>query len=137
MTTDISNIFDIFGIELHIKHNRKFVAAITVITVLNFIPRKDPHPELCNSELEGLASVSVLDSSTFSANIYWWSPISDTQLRAGRSTAVSNLVQHFSLGACISHVTNLWSYSWCHNSPLCNRLSVHFVYFFLKMIPPG
>ena len=82
-------------------------------------------PELCNSELEGLASVAVLDSSTFSANIYWRSPISDTQLRAGHSTALSNPVKHFSLGACISHVTSSWSYSSCHNSPLCNRLSVH------------
>lgn len=58
--------------------------------------------------------------------------ISDTQLRAGRFTASSNLVQHFSLGGCISPVTSLWSYSSCHNSLLCNRLSVH-----VRVLLPG
>lgn len=110
--------------ELHIKHNRKFVAVITVITVLiNFIPRRDPRPELW------IGKTSVGVSSRFihflSKYILAVSYISDTQLRAGRTTALSNLVQRFPLGGCISHVNSVWSYSSCRNSALRNRLSVY------------
>lgn len=107
------NIFDIFGMELHIKHNSLFAVHHCNPVLGNFIPRRDHARTMSGKTSVGVSSRFIHFLSKYILAVSY---ISDTPAKGWATTALSNLVQRFPLGGCISHVNSVWSYSSCRNS---------------------